>query len=132
LQILRFYLLLCGTDDAHLSEINIPVSINCGQIFVEDFCETLCVTFWYGSIIATAGTIAPSGGQADSDGTQYNARVTKHSLWWFEDELKQWKSCWRWWYYQIVFVKRSQISSISNWPIVFCKFFCFGDARTSI
>jgi len=26
LQILRFHLSFCGTDDAHLSEINIPVS----------------------------------------------------------------------------------------------------------
>jgi len=42
-KILRFYLLFWGTDDAHLSEINIPVSINCDQIFVEDFCEPLCV-----------------------------------------------------------------------------------------
>jgi len=42
---LCFYLLFCETDDAHLSEINIPVLINWGQIFVEDFCVPSCVAY---------------------------------------------------------------------------------------
>jgi len=43
LQILRFYFLFCGTDDAALSKINrlIPVLIN-WLIFAEYFCEFLC------------------------------------------------------------------------------------------
>jgi len=60
--LIRFYVLyhlFCGTDDAHLRKINIPVLINCGQIFAEDLCEPSRVIFWYGTIIATAGTIEP-------------------------------------------------------------------------
>jgi len=55
LKILRFSHLFCGTDDANLSEINLPVLINCGQIFVEDFCELTCVTFYrnYFNILRT-------------------------------------------------------------------------------
>jgi len=39
------FFLSCGTDDAPLSEINIPVLLTCGQIFVEDFYEHSCAIF---------------------------------------------------------------------------------------
>jgi len=42
-----FYLLFYGIDDAYLSEVNIPVLINCDKVFAKDFCEPPCVILGY-------------------------------------------------------------------------------------